>query len=206
METSKIIVTIGRQTGSGGRAIGRALGEKLGIPFYDKELLTMAAEHSGYREELFENHDEKPASSLLYSLAMGTGSYTGAAGHTEMPLDHKLFLAQFETIRKLADKGPCIIVGRCANYALEEHPGLLSVFIRANKEDRVKRVMEVWGYSERKAADFMIKNDRKRSSYYNYYANSKWGDAASYDMVMNSSVFGVDGCVGILAEAIKRKL
>ena len=123
---TKSIITIGRQYGSGGREIGKKLADQLGIPFYDNELLDIAAKKSGICEELFQTNDEKPTSSLLYSLVMG--SYGG----NSLPFNHKIFLAQFDAIRSIADEGPCVIIGRCGDYALEDYPNLINIFIHAD--------------------------------------------------------------------------
>ena len=137
--SERTIYTIGRQFGSGGRQVGKALAEKLGIPYYDKELLAMAAKDSGFSESLFRNADEKPASSLLYSLVMGNYPMSsGTLGFNEMPLNDQLFLIQSNTIRKVASKGSCIIIGRCADYVLRADPDIISVFIHAPIEARVK--------------------------------------------------------------------
>ena len=128
--TTNTIITIGRQLGSGGREIGQMLAKDLGIKYYDKELLTAAAKESGMAQELFENHDEKPTNSFLYSLVMDTYSLGYSSGtFNEMPLNHKIFLAQFDTIKKIADKEPCVIVGRCADYALADYPNCVKVFL-----------------------------------------------------------------------------
>lgn len=205
MDTSEAIITIGRQTGSGGIVIGKKLAEKLNIPFYDRELLTRASKESGINEKIFENHDEQPSKSLLYSLAMGSYGVGIPSSYQDMPLDQKVFLAQFDTIRKIGKEGPCVIVGRCADYALEDHPCLLSVFILGNEEDKVKRIMEENHLTEEKAKDFIRRSDKRRSAYYDYYANKKWGSAKSYDMCINSSVFGFDGTVELILDAVKKK-
>ena len=136
------IITISRQCGSGGHSIGSELAKRLDVPFYDKEIIEMAAKESGLCQEIFENHDEKPTSSFLYSLVMDTYSVSGytSAPFLDMPLNHKVFLAQFDAIKKLAHQESCIIVGRCADYALEEHEGTISVFIHARLEDRIGRI------------------------------------------------------------------
>ncbi len=207
MDKSKVIITIGREKGSGGREIGQKLAEKLGIPFYDKELLARAAKESGIDEAIFRNHDEQPTKSLLYSLAMG--SFTIGFPQTtvnDMPLDHKVFLAQFDAIRKIAEEGSCVIVGRCADYALEENPNLLSVFILGDEEDRIVRVAEREQLSEEKAAELIRKTNKRRAGYHDYYSNKKWGSAQSYNLCLNSSVFGIDGCVDLILEAIEKKV
>ncbi len=192
----KFVITIGRQFGSGGKDIGRILAEKLNVKCYDKELLTIAAKESGLCREIFENHDEKPTSSFLYSLVMDTYSVSGyaSAPFLDMPLNHKVFLAQFETIKNLAEKESCIIVGRCADYALTEHPNCINVFIHADLDARVRHIMDTFGLTKEKAADTIRKTDKKRASYYNYYSSKKWGDARSYHLTLDSSQLGYEGC------------
>ena len=198
------IITIGREFGSGGCEIGHKLAEKLGIKCYDKDMLDLAAKESGICEEIFESHDEKPTSSFLYSLVMDTYSmgYSGNT-YTDMPINHKVFLAQFDAIKKIADEGPCILVGRCADYALESYPNVVSIFIRADMEDRIRRVATRLDLTDAKAKDLINKTDKKRASYYNYYTNKKWGDAESYDICINSSKFGVDGCVKAIKDFLE---
>ncbi|MDO4614111.1 MAG: cytidylate kinase-like family protein [Lachnospiraceae bacterium] len=205
MNESNVIITLGRQTGSGGRKIGRKLAEELNIPFYDRELLTRAAKESGLSQALFEGHDEKPTNSFLYSLVMDTYPYGYASSFNGMPIDHKVFLAQFDAIKKIGSEGACVIVGRCADYALENNPNLLSVFIYGEMEDKIQRLREEYDVSEAKAREMILKTDKKRSSYYNYYSNKKWGDAKSYHLCLNSSAFGIEGCVGLIRDAILRK-
>ena len=189
---SDTIFTIGRQYGSGGRLIGKKLAEDLGIPFYDKELLTIAAKESGFCQEIFETHDEKPTSSFLYSLVMG------GYGSDSMPLNPKLFLAQFETIKKIAKQGPCVIIGRCADYALEEMDNVVNVFIHADMESRVKRVIEEYGDAPKKAQDIISKTDKKRANYYNYYSDKKWGASETYNISIDSGKIGIDNCVELI--------
>lgn len=194
------VITIGREFGSGGMDIARKLSEKLNIKYYDKELLAMAAKESGLCEEIFENHDEKPTNSFLYSLVMDTYSVSGytSAPFLDMPLNHKVFLAQFDTIKKLAEKESCIIVGRCADYALAEHPNCISVFIHGDMDFRITHVMETFDLTREKAKDMIQKTDKKRASYYNYYSSKKWGDSRSYNLSLDSSELGLDGCVEMI--------
>ncbi|MEY8390635.1 cytidylate kinase-like family protein [Lachnospiraceae bacterium] len=203
----KFVITIGRQFGSGGLDIGRKLSENLNVKCYDKELLAMAAKESGLCQEIFENHDEKPTNSFLYSLVMDTYSVSGytSAPFLDMPLNHKVFLAQFETIKKLADKESCIIVGRCADYALAEHSNCLNVFIHADKEFRINHIMDTFHLSHDKAADMIHKTDKKRASYYNYYSSKKWGDARSYHLTLDSSYLGLEGCCEMILHYMKLK-
>ena len=186
-------------------AEGEKLAAKLGIKLYDKELLQQAAKDSGFCEEIFENHDEKPTNSFLYSLVMDTYSVSGysAAPFLDMPLNHKVFLAQFETIKKIAEKESCVIVGRCADYALAEYPNVLSVFISGNMDEKIKYISKLYDKTPEKAKDIIVKTDKKRSNYYNYYTSKKWGDARSYDVCLNSSVLGPEGTVDAILEIIK---
>ena len=205
--SKNLVITIGRQCGSGGRMIGQKIAERLGIKCYDKELLNLASKNSGLCKELFESHDEKPTSSFLYSLVMDTYSlgYTTSA-YTDMPINHKIFLAQFDTIKKLADEESCVIVGRCADYALADYPNVLTVFITGNEEEKIKRLAEINKIDPQKAREMMMKTDKRRSSYYNYYSSKKWGDAQSYDLCINSTVVRVENAVEIILDCGKRKM
>ena len=200
------IITIGRQFGSGGREIGEKVAEYFGIKCYDKELLDQAAKNSGLCRELFETHDEKPTSSFLYSLVMDAYSvgYANSA-YMDMPLNHKIFLAQFDTIKNIAKEESCVIIGRCADYALSDYPNIVTVFITADEDVKIKTLMERHQINEAKAKDVMIKTDKKRSSYYNYYSSKRWGDSKSYDLCINSSKVGVDGAIKIIKEFAEAK-
>ena len=204
--SDNLIVTIGRECGSGGRHIGQRLAENLGVKCYDKELLNLAAKNSGLCRELFETHDEKPTSSFLYSLVMDTYSlgYTNSA-YMDMPINHKIFLAQFDTIKQLAANESCVIIGRCADYALADFPNVVTVFITADEEEKIKTLMERHQVSESQARDIMIKTDKRRASYYNYYSSKKWGDSRSYDLCVNSSAVGIDGAVDTIIHFSKMK-
>ena len=204
--TNNLIITIGRQCGSGGKLIGEMLAEKMGIKCYDKELLSMAAKHSGLCEELFEKHDERPTSSFLYSLVMDSYSmgYT-ASGYSDMPINHKIFLAQFDTIKKLAQRESCVIVGRCADYALEDNPFAVSVWIKADLDVRIQRIKKLYDLSDNKAADMIQKTDKRRASYYNYYSSKKWGEAKSYDLCLDSGQLGIDGSIDLILKYIELK-
>lgn len=201
-----LVITIGRECGSAGRLIGQKLAADLGVKCYDKELLTLAAKNSGLCEELFKTHDEKPTSSFLYSLVMDTYSLGyNTSAYMDMPINHKIFLAQFDTIKKLAEEESCVIVGRCADYALAEYPNMVSIFICGNEEDKIRHLMERHNVDEAKAKDIMIKTDKRRASYYNYYSSKRWGSCKSYDMCLNSSAVGYDGAVDIIKEFAKKK-
>lgn len=194
MKKVNTIITIGRQFGSGGKEIAEKLGESLQIPVYDKEMLAVAAKDSGICQELFECHDEKPTNSFLYSLVMDTYSmgYSPNA-YMDMPINHKVFLAQFDAIKKLANEGPCVLVGRCADYALDSYDNCLSVFIHANLDARIRRIARMYDLTDAKAKDLILKTDKKRATYYNFYTNKKWGAAESYELCLDSSKLGIVG-------------
>ena len=199
------VITIGRQFGSGGREIGEKLAKRFDIPFYDKELLSRAAKESGFCEEMIKNHDERPTNSFLYNLVMDTYSFGyNSSSFVDMPISHKVFLAQFDTIKKIADEGACVIVGRCADYALEEYSNCLKLFIHADEPHKLKRIMERQNVDEQKARELMLKTDKKRQSYYNYYSSKKWGRSDSYDLTVNSSLLGIDGTVDLIASFVER--
>ena len=201
-----LVITIGRECGSAGRLIGQKLAADLGVKCYDKELLTLAAKNSGLCEELFKTHDEKPTSSFLYSIVMDTYSLGyNTSAYMDMPINHKIFLAQFDTIKKLAEEESCVIVGRCADYALADYPNTVSVFICGDEEDKIHHLMERHNVDEAKAKDIMIKTDKRRASYYNYYSSKRWGSCKSYDMCISSSAVGYDGAVDIIKEFAKKK-
>ena len=182
------------------------MAEAFGIKLYDKEMLARAAKESGICEEIFETHDEKPTNSFLYSLVMDTYSmgYSGNT-YTDMPINHKVFLAQFDAIKKIADEGPCILVGRCADYALESYKNVVSVFIHADMNARIRRIARIYDLTDAKAKDLIIKTDKKRSSYYNYYTNKKWSDAESYELCLTSSELGIEGTAKAIIDYVRLK-
>lgn len=201
------VITISRQYGSGGREIGKKLADKLGIPFYDNEIIDRAAKESGFSTQAFENVESKATNSLLYSLAMGMNAYGGQEfGFSQLSLDDRIYLAQADVIRKVAAEGPCVIVGRCADYVLKDHPNVINVFITAGLPFRVKRAIEIEGISEVKAEENVIKTDKRRANYYNYHASSKWGKADNYNICIQSDLAGIDGtveCIKTFVEQVK---
>ena len=204
MEKTNTIITIGRQFGSAGREIGYKVAKDLGIKLYDKEMLARAAKESGLCEELFETHDEKPTNSFLYSLVMDTYSLGYSSGnYADMPINHKVFLAQFDAIKKLASEGPCVMVGRCADYALSEYKDCFSVFVHADTDWRINRLSQKHNKTAKEAKDMINKTDKSRSSYYNYYTNKKWGAASSYNLCVDSSKLGIDGAAKAIIQAIE---
>ncbi len=200
------IITIARQYGSGGHDVGKKLAEELKIPFYDKELLERAAKDSGFCQEIFENYDEKPTNSFLYSLVMDTYSlgYSTSA-FAEMPLNHKIFLAQFNAIKDIAKEGPCVIVGRCADYALADFPNVVNVYLYADMQSRIARIARRHDVTDAKAKDLIQKTDKSRASYYNYYTNKKWGEATGYDLCLNTASLGIDGTIHMIREFVAYK-
>ena len=200
----KTVITIGRQFGSGGREIGEKLAQAYDIKYYDKELIARAAKESGFCEVILMNHDERPTNSFLYNLVIDTYSFGyNSSSFVDMPMSQKVFLAQFDTIKKIADEGPCVIVGRCADYALEGRDNVINLFIYADEDFRVRKIMEQYGMDENKARDNLVKKDKQRASYYNYYTNRKWGRAESYDLCINSSVLGIDGSVKLIKQFVE---
>lgn len=193
------VITISRQYGSGGRFIGKKLAEKLGIPFYDNELISMAAKESGFAESLFENAEKNTTYSLLYSLSM-FGTSTG--GMYGLSLSDKVFLIQSDIIKSVAEKGPCVIVGRCADYVLRENNNVLHFFMYSDIENRINRALKYYGLDEKKAKEAIEKTDKKRAAYYNYYTGERWGEIRNYHMSLNTDSIGVDNCVEVLAKYV----
>jgi len=200
----KTVITIGRQFGSGGHEIGERVAEYFGIKCYDKELLSRAAKDSGFCEEMIKSHDERPTNSFLYNIVMDTYSFGyNASSFVDMPISHKVFLAQFDTIKQIASEGPCVIVGRCADYALSEFDNCINFFIYADEEAKVKRLVDKYEISEEKALDLMQKKDKQRQSYYNYYSDKKWGRADTYDFCLNSAKLGIEGTVKLITQIVE---
>lgn len=187
-----LIITIGREFGSGGREIGELLAKRLGVKCYDKLLLKMAAEKSGLNEKLFEINDEKNVNSITTSLM--TYSYFGAS-NSHQPILVQLFLAQFNAIKSLENKETCVIIGRCADDVLKNYPNKLRLFISADHDKKVERVMARHECSAKEAEKLIKKNDASRAKYYNYFASGTWGEAKNYDLCINSSMFGIEGTV-----------
>lgn len=179
------IITIGREFGSGGREIGELVARKLGVAFYDKEILTRAAAESGICEAVFESHDEKGGVSGLFSGG-GSSASLGSPLTLQMPLNQRVFLAQFDAINKLASEGPCVIVGRCADYVLKDRKGVTHVFIYAAVEKRVERIMRLRGVSSDEAKELVRKTDKQRKSYYNFFADGNWGLRCNYDLMLRT--------------------
>ena len=193
----KSVITISRQFGSGGRFIAKKLAEKLGIPYYDNELITMAAKESGFSENIFEKAEQMSSHSFLYSVSM----FGSAAGVYGLPLSDKVFLVQSDIIKKCAEQGPCVIVGRCADYVLREYPNVIDFYLYSDLESKINRYKKYYnddGKSEKEIKDEIIRRDKKRAAYYNYYTTQRWGEIENYHMAIHTDAVGIDGCVDIL--------
>lgn len=202
----KLIVTIARQYGSGGREIGERVAELLGIPLYDHELIKDAAAQGNLSEEVLTKIDESAANSLLYTLAMGSNMLgTATQFGYKMPINDKLFILQSDVIKKYAKSGSCVIIGRCADYVLKGEPNLLRIFIYGDIDHRQARIRE--RYPEIKPAqviDVINKTDKRRASYYNFYTGNKWGKYDNYDVAINSSTLGIEGAAAMIAASAKK--
>lgn len=196
-----IYVTIGRQFGSGGREIGKKVAEALGIPYYDKELLVVAAKESGLSHQFLTEYDEKPNNSFLYSLVMGQSSLVG--GHQGPTVEQMAAKAQREAVLAVAQKGSCVIVGRCADYILRDQPGLVRVFISADHDARIARICKRDGVTEKEAEDKIKKMDKARAAHYSFQTDKKWADVESYDLCINSSRKGIDAAVKLILDFVK---
>lgn len=204
----KFVITIGRQLGSGGRAIGERIAERLGIRMYDRQLLTMAAEQSGLCPEFFEKADEKESRGVLSSLIGYLRSpFAGDTGADNNVLSNDaLFKIQSDVIRDIAARESALFVGRCADYILRDNPRCISVFITADRADRIERLCRMEGITPIAAESLMERTDNQRASYYNYYSSRTWGEAATYGLCINSSLLGIDGTVESIIDFAERKL
>ena len=202
------VINLGRQLGSGGKEIGEKLAKELEIDFYDKELISLAANESGLCQDFFEQADEKSNSGFFKAMfgarfpfisdgAIPYGAYLG---------NDSLFKIQSDVIRELAEQKSCLFVGRCADYILRDHPRAINIFISACEEDRIKRLMSIHQISKEAAEELIERADKQRSSYYNYYSYKTWGAAATYHLCIDSSVLGIDGTVQFIKEFVKLKL
>lgn len=195
----KIIITIGRQFGSGGKGVADALGRKLGIPVYDSELIAKAAQDSGFSADLFVQSDEKRRFFSLSSIF--AVNYSDTDNYMS---DKGLFKMQSETIRRIAEQGSAIIVGRCSDYILRDMDCVIDVFLTCPAEERAKRVSERAGISLEKAMDMLEKKDRDRAEYYNYYTFGNWGVASTYDICIDSSLLGIDGTADFIIDFARK--
>lgn len=202
----KKIITISREYGSGGREIGQMAAKKLGMEFYDKELIDAAAKDIGFPSDLVADREQRLTNSLLYNFAMGTLygiSYPREPKETELPLTEQIFLAQKKAIVEAAKRGPAVFVGRCADYILKSRPDVLKVFIYADRNVRKRRAVDEYGEIEEYIEEFMHQTDKRRRIHYENYTNQKWGDRGNYDIMLNSGELGIERCISIICEAVK---
>lgn len=211
MET-KFYITIGREKGAGGLEIAKRLSEEFGIPSYDKQLIDVAAKESGLSKEIFASIDERRGSKFISGFFSGImGSLYSEYGASSGINREELFRIQSSCIMNIANEGSAIFVGRCADYILRERANCLNVFVTAKGEDRVQRLLEcnkianAEKYTKSEMIELLEKSDSRRESYYNYFTYKKWGAASSYDLCLNSSLLGIDGCVKIISDFIKDK-
>jgi cytidylate kinase len=203
MKKQPIIISIGRQFGSGGMNIGKALAKELGFDYYDKELITLVAKESGFNPELFESADEKPPRNLLFQWLDGV--FSGGYHYDNYLSNDTLFKMQSDVIRKLAEEKSCVIVGRCSDYVLRENPNCVSIFLHSSMEDRIERVCRRQEMEKEEAMEIIKLADKRRASYYNYYSSKTWGETRTYTLSIDVSSLGESGTVDFIRAVLKMK-
>lgn len=202
---SKIIINIGRQLGSGGREVARRLAETFGCKFYDKELLNLAARESGFSEKFFEQNDEHKGF-LRTLFHVHVPHLSDNSFYSNNFSEESLFKFQSDAIRKAAEDGNCVFVGRCADYVLRDHAEATNVFITASMEWRIAQVSKRHQCDEQTARKIIHNAESQRANYYNYYTGKRWGDAASYDLCIDTSILGIDDTYQLIADFIRKRL
>lgn len=203
--TEKFVINVGRQLGSGGRYIGERLAKAFDIKFYDKELLELAAQESGFNKKFFERTDEEH--NLFQQLASAFPFLnSGINPYDNMLSSESLFKIQSDAIRKATEQQSCVFVGRCADYILRDNPRCVNIFISANLNDRIKRICQLAGITEAEAEKRIMEGDKRRAAYYNYYSAGEWGKAETYHLCINSSVLGLERTTEYIQEFITQKL
>lgn len=197
------VITISREFGTGARTIGQKLAEELGFAYYDRAIIQLAAEKSGLSPDFIAKNEEKASNNFLFNVATSAYISSGINLQYTVPVNDKAFIAQSEVIREIAEKGDCVIIGRCANYVLNDHPNIMKVFVRADKADRIERCVNEYGYDPKTVEAELNKIDKGRSSYYKYYTGSAWKDMDNYDFCINSSKGDIDSNVKALADLAK---
>lgn len=198
-----IVITIGRQNGSGGHEIGKRVAEELGIDFYDKSLIQMAAQKCGIHEDIAKESEETATSSLLYTLSTSAVFWNGM--ETELPVTDRIYIAQAEIIKRVSGQTSCVIVGRCADDILRKNPNCIRAFIHADMSFRLKRMEDLHHLSEERAMREIKRMDKKRANYYNYFTDHKWGAMDNYTVSINSAELGIDGAVSLLKHLYQEK-
>ena len=198
----KKIVTISRQYGSGGRYIGKKLSEKLGIPCYDEKLIDMVAKESGFAQDFVAEKGERMTGSLLFNIASSLSYANNILSGNGMSLQDEIYFIQNRIIKDLAEKGSCVIVGRCADYILRERKDVLNIFIYADMESKMERAVTYFGLEKENVSAILKKKDKARSNHYKYYTDQEWGMASNYYLSLNSGILGIDGCVEMIEKAL----
>ncbi len=198
-----LIITISREFGSGGRLVGEKLALSLGIPFYDKEIIHMAADKSGLSPDYIQRVEEQASSSLLFNLVTSAYASPTFSMQYETPTSEKAFMAQMAVIREVAAKSACVIVGACADYILREEENCFKVFIRGEQDDKIHRAVDVYHLPPNGIGARVSKIDKGRSKYYKYYTGETWGDRENYDLMINTSLCGIDGAVDIIKAGLR---
>ena len=199
----KRIITISRQFGSGGRGIGKLLADRLDIPFYDKELIEMASKESGIDERIFKSEGEETGRFYQVIGAIGYALGSPAGGIYEYSINDQLYLVQSNIIEKIAEEGPCVIVGRCADYVLEDREDVLNIYLCAGIDERLRRVIDEY-HVEDADENMLRKVDKRRSNYYQYYTDRIWGKAENYDLCINTAKFTPDEIVDMIVKAYRK--
>lgn len=202
---SNQVITIGREFGSGGKYIGEEVAKRLNMKFYDKELLERVAKEENIYESILEKNDEKNVKSFWYTMTMASFSSTGSVNtFSDLPLNEQIFLKQTKVIQNIAKKENCVIIGRCSNIILKDYPNVKNIFVYSSDMNfKIKRKVEFANLSEREASRKMIKRDKQRASYYNYFTNEKWGDRSGYDLMIDTSKIGVENAINLIVEFAK---
>ena len=201
----KFIIAISREYGSGGRHIGELLANDLNVPFYDKEIIHMAAEKSGMSPGYIEKSDESILNAFLHNLKYSAYTSYDSIALYDTPVTDKVFLAQTAVLKELASRGSCVIVGRCADYVLRDEHGLVTIFIRGDLEDRVKFAVLNYNLPTERAVDKIKRIDKSRTNYYKYYTSRQWGSINNFDLVINTSFTGIVGAVEIIKTMMNNK-
>jgi cytidylate kinase len=202
MENKHLIINVGRQLGSGGHDIARMLARDFNAKYYDKEILNLAAKESGFSEKIFEQNDEKKG--FIRGLFSMTTPHVSGAYESGFSQEN-LFKFQSDAIRKAAQEGSCVFVGRCADYVLRDFENVVNIFITASMHDRVEQILNKQKVTPPEAKRIILQAEGKRASYYNYYTGKKWGHAESYDLCVNTSILGMVDTEKMIAEFIRKK-
>lgn len=207
LSSAPFVINIGRQLGSGGREIGRLLSERFGIAYYDKEILSLAAQETGLGHDVFERKDERKG--FFRSVFSVVQPFIGGGGefyNTHQLSDENVFMLQSRVIQRVASERSCVFIGRVADYILRKHPRHINIFVAANTDERVLRVMEREKISMKDAMELIEESDEQRADYYNFYSSGTWGSADTYDLCINSSILGIERSADFIAQFVEEKM